>query len=174
MSSNYKDGLPTKDEQTSLTHQCNLYSKEKERNNKLEEKSFIDEVKLPEIQVACKGSNQPEDIEPVKSASIQQERQEVLSNPVNSLPDEKEQKVIPEIVVSNLGLNAGWSAGTDKEVERNEKLEEKSFFDEVELPEVRVARKESNQPEDTEPEKSASHQPERQDVLSDPVNGSSR
>ena len=89
----------------------------------------------------------------------------------DDLPDEKEQKATPAMVESNLSLNTGWSTGTDKEEERNKKLEEKSFFDEVELPEVQVARKESNQPEDTEPEKSASHQPERQDILSDHVNG---
>ena len=62
--------------------------------------------------MARKVSNQPEDTEPVKSASHQPERQDVLSYPVNDLPDEKEQKVTPEIVVSNLGPNAGWIAGT--------------------------------------------------------------
>ena len=30
---------------------------------------------------------------------------------MNDLPDEKEQKVLPEIVVSNPGPNAGWSVG---------------------------------------------------------------
>ena len=58
-----------------------------------------------------KGSSQPEDTEPKKSASHQPE-QYVLSDPVNGLPDKKEQKVTPEIVVSNLGPNAGWLAGT--------------------------------------------------------------
>ena len=69
-------------------------------------------VSLPEVQVACKESNHPEDTEPEKSASHQPERQDILSDPVNGLPDEKEQKVPPEIVVSNLGPNAGWLAGT--------------------------------------------------------------
>ena len=31
---------------------------------------------------------------------------------MNHLPDKKELKVTPKIVVSNLGKNAGWSAGT--------------------------------------------------------------
>ena len=47
---------------------------EEERNNEPEEESFVDEVKLPEVQVACKGSSQPEETEPVKSASHQPER----------------------------------------------------------------------------------------------------
>ena len=61
--------------------------------------------------MASKGSNQPEDTEPVKSASHQPVRQDVLSNLVNGLPDKKEQKVLPETVVSNPGPNAAWSAG---------------------------------------------------------------
>ena len=85
---------------------------EEERNNEPEEKSFVDEVKLPEVKVARKGSNQPENTESEKSASRQPDKQEVLNDPVNHLPDEKELKVTPKIVVSNLGTNAGWSAGT--------------------------------------------------------------
>ena len=68
--------------------------------------------------MARKESNQLEDIEPEESASHQPERQDVLSDPVNGLPDEKEQKVPPEIVVSNLGTNTGWSAGA-KALSRN-------------------------------------------------------
>ena len=45
--------------------------KKEERNNK-EEKSFIDEIKLPEVQVARKGSNQPEDTEPENLQVINQ------------------------------------------------------------------------------------------------------
>ena len=62
--------------------------------------------------MARKGSNQPENTEPEKSASHQPDKQEVLSDPVNPLPDEKDLKGTPKIVVSNLGTNAGWSAGT--------------------------------------------------------------
>ena len=70
--------------------------------------------------------------------------------------------------MSNLSLNTDWSTGTNREEEMNKKLEEISFFDEEELPEVQVVRKGSSLPENTEFVKPASHQPERQDVLSDP------
>ena len=74
-----------------LTRVCieEVTDKEERRNNKPEERSFIDGVKLPEVQVACKGSSQPEDTEPVKSASHQPE-QDVLSDSLNGLPDKEE------------------------------------------------------------------------------------
>ena len=75
-------------------------------------KSFVDEIKISEVQVARKGSDQQENTESEKSASRQPDKQEVLNDPVNHLPDEKELKVTPKIVMSNLGTNAGWSAGT--------------------------------------------------------------
>ena len=85
-----------------------------------------------------------------QAISHQPDKQDVLSDPVNHLPDKKELKVTPKIVVSNLGTNTGWSAGTialsrkkardgclnkgmvkeitDKKEERFESLEDKGSF----------------------------------------------
>ena len=183
MSSSCTDGLPTKDEQTPLTPQCesdsnSVWPAEGEERDIPESKK--EENGNAEVENDNSGSQSREERE--KEYSTSEELVLSMSKHMTNLDslNISGKKGNGAKVKTNIKCEAegghnkirltrvGIEEVTDKKEERNNKLEEKGFIDEVKLQEVQVVRKGSSLPENAEIVKPASHQPERQDVLRDP------
>ena len=109
-----------------------------------------------------KESNQSEGTESVKAANHQPEKQGISSDHTDDLPIKEEQKPPTETEMCKPDSNSVWSAGVEHRDIPESKEEEDG--------DVKNGDGGSNQSEDTEPVKPASHQPEKQDVLSDLMN----